>query len=370
MIVEHLPTFISSKSLEHSFVFDKNGRFIYICQNEWEEIPAIIVYDIILNTYVELVADSSIQNLKFDKKKLIEDNIATMLPVDTKLLLVVTEKWYRRTVMVLLMRLDFEHKTYGIVDQHLFFYSYHPDLVGDEEKFGLFCKSICQDGRTMNQAHPMELEVFMFHELAIESNKIKVGRQKELKYDYYGQLKLRNLYFRRNKLWFIRNKGPLRAAPPPSRRFTEPPPSPTQHYLHISFFDLNEEKPVERTIDFIKEGILSVHWIRDLLLLRVDDIKFICFDLTEGKFLETESNIAQREWKTLFGCETQYTHDPIKHIIDNTLSLTALDNTEKLHRIRLREPFKLSEIAWNCVQNANLVIHVPKSNWPCLPVFN
>ncbi|KAI6189110.1 hypothetical protein M3Y98_00427200 [Aphelenchoides besseyi] len=57
MMVEHLPKFISSEIDKHSFLFDKNSRFIYICRNN------------------ELMADSSLQNLIFDKKKVFIDNV-------------------------------------------------------------------------------------------------------------------------------------------------------------------------------------------------------------------------------------------------------------------------------------------------------
>ncbi|KAI6229605.1 hypothetical protein M3Y95_00548400 [Aphelenchoides besseyi] len=309
MIVEHSPTFISLEPDEHSFLFDKNGRFIYACRDDWQEIPVIIVYDIILNTYIELVADSSIRNLECDKKKLAFNNIPTILPVDTKLLLFVTAKWYPRTVMLLLMRLDFEHKTYGIVDQHLFVHSYHPDLVSDEKMFGLFCKSICQHGRMQNvEEQQVELELYTFHELLIESEKIKVGRQKEIQYKVYRQPEPRRLHLRCNKLWFTRDKKLQRSTIYSAQRLGLPPPSPTERYVHISYFDLNEEKPVERTVDFIKEENYCVHWARDLMLLQVHNTKFVWFDLTEGKFLETESNITQREWKSFFRFETECNH--------------------------------------------------------------
>ncbi|KAI6229259.1 hypothetical protein M3Y95_00512300 [Aphelenchoides besseyi] len=369
MIVEHLPKFISSESNKHSFFFDKNGRFIYIYRNDSNQIPTIIVYNIILNTYVELVADSSIQNLRFDKEKFFADNIAAILPVDTKLLLLVPTQWYPRTVMVFLMRLDFEHKTYGIVDQHLFLERYRPDLVCDEGKFGLFCMSIYEYDYTQNVEPEAKFGVYMFYELTIESKRIKVGRQKELQYEPFKQPRPSKLHLRHDKLWFTRTKNHPRNTTRPAIIFR--PRSPPNHYVHISYFDLNEENPVETTVEVINEEEYCVHWIRDLMLLQLNETKFVWFDLTEGRFLETESYIAAREWKTLRSIQLNYTnrHRTIVHAVDNDLTLTALDNTGKLHRILLSEPFKLSEIAWNCVRNSGLVSHVPKSNWPRSPVF-
>ncbi|KAI6220261.1 hypothetical protein M3Y95_01066200 [Aphelenchoides besseyi] len=221
-----------------------------------------------------------------------------------------------------------------------------------------------------NEQPQSKLEVLMFHELTIELEKIKVGRQKELQYDFRRLILPKNLHLQRNKLWCIRYRGHLQVPSSSSQRSMVPLPSPTTHYVHISYFDLNEERPFETIVNIIKEKEFCVHWIRDLMLLRVNQTKFVWFDLTGGKFMETESSIPLRKWKKLSSFVTEsYSTRKIEHAVDNTLSLTALTKTGKLHHIPLREPFKLSKIAWNYVLNLDLVSHVPKSNWPCSPVF-
>lgn len=52
MIVEGVPKFISSFEEDGSFVFDRNGRFIYNLSDTDEGIYIFKIYDIMFNDYV------------------------------------------------------------------------------------------------------------------------------------------------------------------------------------------------------------------------------------------------------------------------------------------------------------------------------
>lgn len=54
MIVEGVPNFLRfpEQGGYDRFIFDRNGRFIYIMRYGDERVPIIIIYDIMFNSYV------------------------------------------------------------------------------------------------------------------------------------------------------------------------------------------------------------------------------------------------------------------------------------------------------------------------------
>lgn len=115
--------------------------------------------------------------------------------------------------------------------------------------------------------------------------------------------KPRHLYLRNNKLWFVRDKyftPPARC--PGQPRY--PTPSPTAHYVYISYFDLKDERSVDITVDFIKEVgetvwnsiLLQEHfgelkWVQDSMIIQLARSKFARFNLTEFEWSTLESSV-------------------------------------------------------------------------------
>lgn len=96
-----------------------------------------------------------------------------------------------------------------------------------------------------------------------------------------------DLYLRHDKLWFIRRiDGPYMS---PLLRPNEPSWSrdPSYKNLHISYFDLSEECPVEIKINEIKfnllesPGISSLNWVQDFMVIQLTETKFDLFDLNK-----------------------------------------------------------------------------------------
>jgi hypothetical protein len=52
MIVERVPSFLSSPHEYDYYVFDKNGRFIYVRKHSDELDPTFIIYDVMFNDYM------------------------------------------------------------------------------------------------------------------------------------------------------------------------------------------------------------------------------------------------------------------------------------------------------------------------------
>jgi hypothetical protein len=63
------------------------------------------------------------------------------------MLLVFEDRGLSQTILLALIKLDFTHNTYGLIDTYLFSDCYKPALVCDKDTFAVFCTSICKDGR-------------------------------------------------------------------------------------------------------------------------------------------------------------------------------------------------------------------------------
>ncbi|KAI6203043.1 hypothetical protein M3Y94_00511400 [Aphelenchoides besseyi] len=152
--MEHVPSFLSLPSplpfQYDSYCFDTNGRFVYVQQKmESDKCEVFIVYDIIFNSYVRLTADSSFVNFESGKFKFVEENVWSILPVDSQTIIAVMIEISTPSVLLALIRFDFANKTYGVVDTHLYSYCAKPILARDDETFVMFCSSTCKDGRVV-----------------------------------------------------------------------------------------------------------------------------------------------------------------------------------------------------------------------------
>jgi hypothetical protein len=87
----------------------------------------------------------------------------------------------------------------------------------------------------------------------MEHNKIKLKNRIEVDQDRYSVPNPDTFHLRNNKLWFTRDKRHTPPALPPAIRHLYRSPSPTSHYIHISYFDLDVANPKEVQVDFIKE---------------------------------------------------------------------------------------------------------------------
>lgn len=107
-----------------------------------------------------------------------------------------------------------------------------------------------------------------------------------------------DLYLRKNKLWFIRRRDvEFLAAKPPAyfrtpAHLRDPSPEPVEMYFHISYFDLNEENPVEHIVGRIEDTSIFVgsekiemprnlQWVKDVLIFQQTENELTVFNLDD-----------------------------------------------------------------------------------------
>ncbi|KAI6198086.1 hypothetical protein M3Y94_01303200 [Aphelenchoides besseyi] len=373
MIVEQVPDFLSSPKDSDHFAFDKDGRFIYVWRTVNYAISSLLVYDIKFNDYVELTPDPSFSKLKHPDYDGIE--FMSCLPIsDVKLLAAykIDNIYY-----VALIGIDFQQRTFGVLDTSPpVFHCHIPTLVRDEDVFGLFyARNILNNYEEIKGPRTF----YAFIKFTIQSNRIKMD-EKIIRFDYqiwgyvyeYAHAPL-DPHLYQNKLWFVRPvKGSFR---PPRSAVPLPPRDPSDDDNKFSYFDLSEENPTEklvRTLELshlVESSISQLNWVKDTMILQLTKTQLELFNMNtfewstmdaNPEFCWTEDNGKQMEenWvhyqryvnKNVYWSE----FSPI--YVDNHFARMSVNRKSgHLHRVPLREPFKLKDIAWTVVLNAGVL---------------
>ncbi|KAI6226054.1 hypothetical protein M3Y95_00761600 [Aphelenchoides besseyi] len=323
---------------------------------ESDKCEVFIVYDIIFNSYVRLTADSSFVNFESGKFKFVEENVWSILPVDSQTIIAVMIEISTPSVLLALIRFDFANKTYGVVDTHLYSYCAKPILARDDETFVMFCSSTCKDGRVVETGE--ELEVYALETFTIKADRFKPGKWIELNHDTYEIPGPYTIHLRHNKLWYLRFKRFTQWIPPPASWHLIPPPSPTAHYIPISYFDLTDPHPTEITVGNIQDKTCTnEQWVQDSLFIQLTSTECSIFDLNDCEWSSMETNIPSEDDLVNFsGFEKDHRNRlGYELTVDKHYDLVFVDKIQKnLHRIPLRTPFRLMDIAWTSVLNAGL----------------
>jgi hypothetical protein len=381
MIIERIPDFlISPDDYIDSFVFDQSGRFIFNRRHPFQEESDVtfFVYDILFNNYIELTASNSNPNIPVDNRI---DNIWKemnyFLPISVEQILTILRNG-ETDLLLILLNFDLHEKVYKIADYVKILKCQFEEFVRDGVIFGIFYKS-STDGEFVGVPNNND-SFFMLRNFTIQENRIILGKEKKFNFkplnswDYPLDFNLRS-----NKLWYIRKKSQVivPALPPQARHlYTPPVEDPTSRNLRICYFDLNEDLPSENFVDEIQieesQISLILKWLHDSLLLlhfgtKFDVLNLLTFEWTSKAldsgidFTNLDENgerQAEETWIEFHCSKNEYAYwagFSSVHIDDDHVITAVNRKTSSLHRIPLKEPLKLSMIAWICAFNAGLI---------------
>ncbi|KAI6178342.1 hypothetical protein M3Y98_00490400 [Aphelenchoides besseyi] len=353
MILERVPSFLPSPFQYDNVYFDQNGRFVYVQrQVESDPCPVFIVYDIVFNSYVELAADSSVTDFKNGKFNFVEYGIWSILPVDFQTIIAVLEASH--IILLVLIRFDFANKKYGLIDSRLYSYCEKPLLARDDETFVILLLSTCKDGRVVETGE--ELEVYALETFTIEADRFKPRKWIELDHDKYELPGPDTIHLRHNKLWYTRSKRFTPLIHGPSGRHLDYISSPTAHYQPISYFDLTDTYPTEITVGNIEDKSCSnEQWVQDSLFIQQTPTECSIFDLNDCNWSSMQIKVPNEDDLVDF---VPFEHDQrgfFEVTVDKHYDLVFVDKKQgSLHRVPLRTPFRLVDIAWTSVLNAGL----------------
>ncbi|KAI6178343.1 hypothetical protein M3Y98_00490500 [Aphelenchoides besseyi] len=357
MILERVPSFLPSPFQYDNVYFDQNGRFVYVQrQVESDPCPVFFVYDIVFNSYVELTADSSITDFERGEFKFVENSADSILPVDSQTIIVVLIGLNPNSILLVLIRFDFANKKYGLIDSRLYSYCEKPLLARDDETFVILLLSTCKDGRVVETGE--ELEVYALETFTIEADRFKPGKWIELDHDKYELPGPDTIHLRHNKLWYTRSKRFTPLIHGPSGRHLDYISSPTAHYQPISYFDLTDTYPTEITVGNIEDKSCSnEQWVQDSLFIQQTPTECSIFDLNDCNWSSMQINVPNEDdLVTFWGFEKDHFNRIAYELtVDKHYDLVFVDKKQgSLHRVPLRTPFRLVDIAWTSVLNAGL----------------
>ncbi|KAI6198131.1 hypothetical protein M3Y94_01308400 [Aphelenchoides besseyi] len=376
MIVERVPDFLSSPKDSDQFAFDKDGRFVYVWRYVDDIIISLLVYDIKFNDYVELTPDPSFSKLKRPNY----DGVwfANCLPVCAEQLLAAYK--IDEIYNIMLIGIDFQQRTFGVLDTSPpVFDCFAPTLVRDEDVFGLFYSRVIPHNNKDNKEPKESRDFYAFIKFTIQANRIKMD-EKMVRFGYQiwshtnnWSNKPRVLHLYQNKLWFVRTaKGSLR---PPQSAILLPPRAISNYDYNLSYFDLNDENPTEklvRTLDLshlVEPNISQFNWVKDTLILQLTETQLELFNMNTFEWSTMDTNLdlcwtedteyqMKENWvnyRRLVNRDFYLAEFSPIHVDNHFARISVNRKSGHLHRVPLREPFKLKDLAWTVVLNAGVL---------------
>ncbi|KAI6171508.1 hypothetical protein M3Y97_01024300 [Aphelenchoides bicaudatus] len=389
MLIRNAPDIFHTRDKQSVHIFGKDGRFIFIYHKIPDDFPKFGVYDTKFNKHIELTVGSSIKSFKKASFNFLEKKFLSVRVVDPKHVLVAMTEPNEHSTLLALLSLNYQHSTYELVDTQVFEHCIQPAILNHGDKFGLFCSKECQDGRLRTNGSGNKLKVYVFNAFKLEENKIVKGDEKELKYNYHGPSPNHPMFphLHNQKIWFLRRKDQTESGSPCLlNRFDD------DFNLYIAFFDLTADYPAENWFGYVREDdkcnmcaknrpvreYLHFQWTTESFLVQTSTDEFRLLDLNSLERVNLKSSIpfpnpffssGEHHFISFFLLGEYHPHSDFVYYSDDESVLTIIQCPDMVHRVPLKAPHKLMEIAWISALNSGQIPRLSKANLQYKPLF-